>query len=184
MEAETGFQLETICPAWKGCRIIALKHPLLNGLSIVRARLADARFALFNLITEFDYDGPMEKVTFLEGYPDQKSATDAAAQLMADGVSETLTEREGWRILYQGALPREVLPATLSVLPGSFPPQYAAHKLGDGTPYNSLYYRTYLIARQPDCDLADQILAYDGIAEVIVDYLSRVGGFRWAHERL
>ena len=91
-----------------------------------------------------------------------------------------LARREGWRILQDKTLPRQVLPATGSIVPGRFPEQFASCKLGDGSAYNSMYIRTYLIERNPGWDLADQLLAYDGIREELIDFLAKLGGWQAA----
>lgn len=176
----TCFELESLHPAWTGSRIIALRQPLQEGLRLIRARLAEASYVLFNLISEFDFDGLLEDMTFVEGHPDRVSAEAAANHYLERGMQAVLARREGWRILQDKTLPRQVLPATGSIVPGRFPEQFASCKLGDGSAYNSMYIRTYLIERNLGCDLADQLLAYDGIREELIDFLAKLGGWQAA----
>ncbi|WP_156254873.1 hypothetical protein [Sandarakinorhabdus oryzae] len=163
------FSLSDVHPGFSGKLILECKGPLISGLSSLRAKLANKRFAVFDHVTEFDYDGVLTSVECVRGFDDRA----AAERFIVDRVSEFTTERlEDPRWKQAPVQPREVnvLPATGNLMPGRYPKQsgFAAFRASE---YETAYLRLYIVENNGTGDLTEQILSFDGIQDDIVRYL-------------
>ena len=131
--------------------------------------------AVFDLLTYSDYDSTWEEITEVE---DATTVTDAevAARSKLDVITtRVLFENPTWRVLDGPIRERHVLPASGSILPGNYPCQALARKVGDEKMYESCYIRMYIIRPSQGHGVASSMLGYDGIADPLIDYLGRLG---------
>ena len=171
------FELSSLHPGWRGKRILAMKKPLEEGLALLRARLMNCGRVVFDHVLEFDYDGVVdEKITFIERCAGAAQANATVVSRLDAHKKALLARHPDWSVLRDNALVLNVLPATGTLVPGKFSPQVAACKLGDGTPYNSIYIRLFKLERVDALSLFDLLISLDGIEDELIEYLSNLGG--------
>ena len=169
------FPLSELYPTWQGQRILALKLPLQQGLARIQADLGPFQYAVFDLVTNFDIDGVWETISTIRGYESRTDAEQAANGLLDAGISCSKQDNPHFALLDRPVLERHILPATRNVLPGRFPTQFIAAKLGDGSPYDSCYVRAYIVERLDGRRLGDMILSYDGLADPLIEFVATLG---------
>jgi hypothetical protein len=176
------FSLSEILPSWRGERADFVRAPLLAGIAIKQAQLADARWAVISVVTTFDYDGMYEEVGEILGCADLEAGTAICHELLASRMRELLAANPSWAPIGSAVLPRAVMPATRAVLDGDpLPPYVCGAKVGNEVMYDSVYVRCYVC---PAIGLSDPLtnlltqLASAGLAsldESLIAYLTRAG---------
>jgi hypothetical protein len=163
------FPLSDIHPSLTGKLILECKSPLIAGLSKLKADLTNRRMAVFDHITEFDFDGVLTSVECVRGFDDPAAAESFVADRLAE-LTEKRLEDPRWQ--RAPAKPREVnvLPATGNLMPGRFPTQSGFVALR-ASEYETAYIRMYIIKNEGNGDLTEQLLSFDGIQDDIVHYL-------------
>jgi hypothetical protein len=172
------FALRTIHPSWSGVWIVALEQPLRDGLAKLQALLDGATTAIIAVCTQFDYDGVYEKIETIVPIPAGKNAAATAEAMLRTYLDEYSARHPDLRLDSEPVLPMNILPATHSIIPGTFPPQYGGFKLANEALYESIYVRLHIIEQPADAkSLFDVILAYEGIEESLIDCVARLGEF-------
>ena len=168
------FRLNTLNPHWKGERILPLKKSIERGIAELHRILDEKDFGSFTLESSFSYDDTWEGLLSIDGWSSLDAAQASLVETLNRRTEQLLRENPEWRIIENSVLPVNVLPVTGSIVPGRFPVQAAARKLGNPVMYESCYLRSYII----ECSgtpLAAQILAFDGIAGPLISYLAKIG---------
>lgn len=166
------FRLSEVHPALKGQWIIAMREPLTKGLGRLRRNLDGCRFAVFDHLTEFDYDGVLSSIGQIAGFRDRHEAEEHARQ-RCDEIAQSFLADRRWK--QQIVPPRDanILPATGNRMPGSLPSQVAFSALS-ASEYETCYVRSYIVEAQPG-SLVDQLLSNDFFANDFADHLAKLG---------
>ncbi|MEG3155130.1 hypothetical protein [Sphingomonas sp. RB1R13] len=167
-------RMVTLNPHWKGERILSLKKPIVRGIAELHRILNGKDFGSFTLESSFSYDDSWEELLSIDGWPSLDAAQADLVETLIRRTEQLFRENPEWRIIENSVLPVNVLPATGSIVPGRFPVEAGARKLGNPVMYESCYLRSYIIERR-ETPLAAQILAFDGIAAPLISYLAKIG---------
>ena len=172
------FELSTIHPSWSGGRIFAMEQPLHNGLAQLRILLARASAAIIVVQTEFDYDGMYEKIDKIESIHTGNNPVARSEDLLAAYLRDLSAKHPALSLSPKPVLPMNVLPATRSVFPGNFPPQFGGFRLANDPLYEAIYLRLHIIEDAPELSsIFHTILGYEGIRASLIDYITRLGGY-------
>jgi hypothetical protein len=91
------FALREVHPALKGQWIIAMREPLARGLACLRASLEGCRYAVFDHVTEYDYDGVMTSIGQVAGFRDRVEAEAHAGQ-RCDEIVGSFQVEDRWNV--------------------------------------------------------------------------------------
>ena len=167
------FSLSEVHPGLSGRLIVECKAPIERGLAKLRKELANRQIAVFDHVTEFDYDGTWSAIETIRGFDE---ASEAAAYALArlDELVGARLQDGTWSISSTPAREVNVLPATHNVMPGKFPNQsgFAALRASE---YETCYFRTYTIEATQSVSLVETLLGFSGLGEDLVDYLRHQG---------
>jgi len=159
-------------PALTGSWVAHLKQPMAAGLDLLRTRLASCQFAVFDHVTEFDYNGMLTSVRDIAGFRDRAAALQYANQSVEQFVQERLLAGT-WKLQDVLPWPANMLPATRNIVPGKIAAQcgFAGLRANE---YETCYIRTYLIEADP-AHIVDDILSNDFMAEEFARFLVELG---------
>lgn len=105
------FSLREIHPALIGRIIASLREPMASGLARLQADLEGACLAVFDHVTDFDYDGVLTKIGQITGFRDLDAAKRHACERSAALVSARMAD-PNWKLQDVPAREANVLPAT------------------------------------------------------------------------
>jgi len=162
------FDLANISPKWQGSRVAELEAPIILGIAKLREQSQGMACLGFALISEFDYDGVLHSIDDIQAYPSMIAANEALIQRLKAHEQTILNKDAAWTLSNENVFPLSLLPATLNVKPGNFGNQFTGRRFKNTIPYNSIYVRMFRVDREAG-DLVDQLLACDGLQDVIVD---------------
>lgn len=168
------FDLANISPHWEGYRIVELEELIILGITRLREQSQGMACLGFALISEFDYDGVMHSIDHIRAYPSMIAANEALIQRLEAHEQAILNRDAAWTLSDENVFPPNLLPATLNVMPGDFGNQFTGRRFKHTIPYNSIYVRMLRVDHDSG-DLVDQLLAYDGLQDEIVDCLLELG---------
>ena len=166
------FALREVHPALKGQWIIAMREPLARGLACLRTSLEGCRFAVFDHVTEYDYDGVMTSIGQVAGFKDCAEAEAHAGQ-RCDEIVGSFQVEDRWKPQNIPPRPANILPATGSRILGTLPVQFAFSALR-ANEYESCYVRTYIVEAEPE-RLVDSLLSNNLFAEDFARLISKLG---------
>ena len=168
------FELANLSPHWNVSLIAELEAPIARGIASLRAQSKGQECLGFGLITEFDYDGLLEEIDCVLPYPTKVEA-DAALIERLDAHEQSILARDaGWTRAFDNVFPRNMMPATMNVMPGNFGNQFIGRGYKHTIPYNSIYVRMIRIDGD-NGDIVDQLLSFDGLKHSVVDCLRQLG---------
>lgn len=168
------FDLANLSSLWKGSLIAELEEPIARGITRLREQSQGQACLGFALISEFDYDGLLEKIDCVLPYTSKVDADAALIERLDAHENSILARDAGWKRIYDNVLPPNILPATLNVIPGNFGNQFIGRGFKHTIPYDSIYVRMLRVDGD-NGDLVDQLLSLDGLQASVVDYLHELG---------
>lgn len=154
------FSLSDVFPFWTGRRAKFIEAPLRHGIEIAKRQFAGTRLFVYSAITEFDYDGMSQRMGDVIGVANVADGPAIGNQLLDTTKSAMLAKNETWKLMSEDVLPRNVLPATGTVVSGDPHPHHIAGiKIGDKEMYESAYIRIYSISCDGDADPLTNLLS-------------------------
>lgn len=176
------FELQEIYPFWSGRRAAFVRATLLAGISVVQARLIDARWVIFSVVTTHEYDSLDEAIGEIISIASLEDGIAACHELLTIRTRELLNTNPSWARIGEGVLPRAVMAATGIVLEGDpMPVHICGAKVGNAGTYDAVYVRCYLCSSdgpaEPLTNMLEK-LASDGPAslnDAFVIHLASIG---------
>lgn len=153
---------------------MSMEKPLRHGLALLAIQLEAASGAVLVTRQDFDYDGMSERIETIRPLLEADDRAAIAEALLAEFRIKALGENPELKPDPRSVLPLEVMPATLTRIPGTFPAQQLAVRLANDPLYEAVYLRAHVI-ESGGAGLLDTILGMDGIQESLVDYIHRLG---------
>lgn len=164
------FSLSEIHPKLSGQRFVELRSRLERGIASLNSLLSGCSLAVFDHVSEFDYDGLTTSIGAISGFQSERDTAVFAYQRLKDQFLARL-EQPKWHLQSEPVKPANVLPATGNRMPGRLPTQIASAGLR-ASGYESCYIRVYLVQSEP-ASLVDNLMANNFFVDGLVWYLDK-----------
>jgi len=145
------FDLQDVHARLSGSRALFCREPLEAGLDKLERKLSGDTIAVFDHITQFDYDGVLTKIQQVEGFSNLSDA-EAYAIVRSRELTAPYATDTCWKTAPRQVREANVLPATGYLMPGWVPLQFSCEAFRRSE-YDTAYLRLYVVDLSDGVDL-------------------------------